>query len=214
MMSRILFGLLLSAIAGCGLIQSPPSGEDPKPEKTYKGLAGQTCAVMVYADWQTRVNYSQIQGDLAKAVQQRLQKQLNGDSENKDKKPAGPQTQFLNPLSVVRYQREHPETEAMPIAEVAPKLGVGRLVYVELNSFSSQSPDSIMILKGLASATLRVLDIANGKATVAFEETGVEAHYPPDAPEGVAPSDKYSFRTVYNGTIEKLAERLASRFAE
>jgi hypothetical protein len=85
---------------------------------------------------------------------------------------------------------------------------------VELESFSAQAPENIMILKGSASATLRVLEISSGKAVVAFEEKGIVAHFPPDAPEGVAPSDKYTVRTVYVGTIQKLADRLAARFEE
>jgi len=203
---RACFVLLLLAAGGCGYLSSSTERDEPKPEKTYGGLTGQVCAVMVWADWRTRVDYTRIQGDLAALLQQRL------EGQKKDAK-SSPSTTFLNPLSVVRYQREHPEIEALPIAEVAPKLSVTRLIYVELGSFSVQSPDSIMILKGSAEATLRVLEISGQKASVAFEESGIKASYPPDAPEGVVPSDKYNLNSVYKGTIEELADRLAARFS-
>ena len=210
---RVLLCLLVLGVPGlgCGLLQSPSSSEEPKPEKVYKGLAGQNCAVMVYADWRTRVDNSRIQGDLAKLVQERLETMLSGDSGGK-KKDSSSVAQFLNPLSVVQYQRAHPEIEGSPITEVAPRLGVSRLIYIELENFSVQSPESIMILKGVAMAKLQVLEISGGRAVVAFEEPGINAHYPPDAPEGVMPSEKYNVRSVYNGTLAKLADRIALRF--
>jgi len=213
-LSLALFALGLMSV-GCSNSDPPKNPDDVKPEHTYKGLEGQTCAVMVYADWRTRVDYNRIQGDLAQFVQQRIETLVKGDGEEKqDKKNAATQTRFLNPLSVVRYQREHPQIEGEPITEVAPRLGVSRLIYIELTQFSAQSPESIMILKGTALASLRVLEISGGKATVAFEESGILTRYPPDAPEGVVPSDKYTVPKIYKGTLERLADKIALRFAE
>jgi hypothetical protein len=213
LLRRILLGVLLLLVPGpgCGLIQTPSSTAEPTPEKTYAGLPRQSAAVMVWADWATRVEYNQIQADLAKALQERLEKKMAEKSDPKNGQPAP--SQFLNPLSVVRYQKEHPEeVERVPIAELAPRLGVARVIYVELQSFSLRSPRSVMILQGNTTATLRILEIANGAATVAFEEPNITAQFPRDAPEGVAPSDKYNPRSIYVGAIDLLADRLAARF--
>ena len=101
----------------------------------------------------------------------------------------------------------------MPIAEVAPRLQAQRVVYVELEEFSAHSPEAVMVLKGNAKATLRVVEVNGAEAKVVFEEPGIAAHFPPDRPEGVVESEKVNVRTIYEGTIELLAEKLAARFS-
>lgn len=218
--------LLATAGIGCSPFPDRPAGttigpngpEEPveTPAKTYAGLGNQTCAIMVWADWRTRTEYNRLQVDLARMLEQKLTPPApppTTEKQAKEKKaPAGSTVQYLNPASVVRYQREHPEIEGAPIVDVAPRLGVARVIYIECEEFEVQSPESIMILRGRAKVTLRVMEVAGGKATVVFEEPGISAHYPPDSPEGVVPSDKYTARTIYNGTVEVLARKLAARF--
>jgi hypothetical protein len=69
-----------------------------------------------------------------------------------------------------------------------------------------------MVLKGHAKANLRVLEVSGGVATLAFQEDGIIARYPPDQPEGVIASDKINVRTIYEGALDLLAEKLAARF--
>lgn len=219
MRGRLLLGLMLlltGFLSGC----SNTVGKDPDarpeietPDKTYKGLAGQKCAIMVWAGWGTRLEYNQIQLDLARLLEPRLAALFSVDKDSK-KERRSPAPSFLNPASVVRFQREHPEIDGQPITQVAPRFGreVTRVIYVEIEDFSAQSAQSIMLLKGMAKATLRVVEVSNGQAYVAFEEHGIEAHYPPNAPEGVVPTDKINARTIYEGTLTLLADKLAARF--
>jgi hypothetical protein len=69
-----------------------------------------------------------------------------------------------------------------------------------------------MILKGSTKANLRVLEVSGGVATLAFQEDGIVARYPRDQPEGVIANDKINVRTIYEGTLDLLAEKLAARF--
>ena len=202
-------------LTGCGGTSQLSSQTDiPTPERTYADLKGRKCAVMVFADWRTRTEYNQIQIDTARLLTGKLEQRLKAAKDEK-KSDSGVTTEFLNPASVVRYQREHPEVAGLPIVEVAPRLGgISRLVYVEFEDFAAQSPEAIMILKGEAKATLRIIEVENGKAKIAFEEAGIIAHFPPDAPEGVVPSDKFNVRTIYEGTLDRLTDILAVRFNE
>lgn len=203
--------MVLAACGGCMDTGGASFGEEPeeKPAVTYKGLASQKCAVLVWADGRTRSEYNQVQVDLARAFQDKLMGQMPQD---KSGKPDATAPQFIDPRSVVRYQREHPETESLPIVEVAPRLGVGRVVYIEVEQLQLQSPRSILLLKGDGAATLRVVEVAEGKAKIAFEEAGIAASYPKNAPEGVVPTDKINERTIYEGTLAALAGKLAARF--
>jgi hypothetical protein len=215
----LMLGLLVLMVGGCsmplgGLLSDDDTPKD-NPPATYNGLLGQHCAIMVWATGPIRTEFNQIQLDLARVLQNKIMAEFAPEKEDK-KKPAEPPLQFLNPGSVVRYQREHPEIEALPIAEVAPQLGAPlRLIYIEIEDFQIQSPQSLLLLKGYAKATLRVIEVdARKQAKVVLEEKDITAFYPKDAPAGVVPTDKLNERTVYEGTVIRLAERLAQRFTK
>jgi hypothetical protein len=171
-------------------------------------MKGHSAAVMVWADWRTRTEYSQIQLDVGKVLTKKLEEHFKPKKEGK----TAEMVQFTNPASVVRYQREHPEITSMPIAESAPRLQASRVVYVELEEFSAHSPEAAMVLKGSAKATLRVMEVEGAEAKLVFEEAGITAHFPPDRPEGVVESETVNVRTIYDGTIELLTEKLVARF--
>jgi nucleoside diphosphate kinase len=196
---------------GCASEQQQPQNKFvEKPAFLYEGLKGHNCAVMVWADWRTRTEYNQIQIDLAKLLTKKLEDHFQPKKEGKKQEP--PSVQFTNPASVVRYQREHPEVMSMPIVEVAPRLQAERVVFVELEEFTAHSPEAVMVLKGHAKATLRVIEVSGDTAKVAFEEMGITARFPPDQPEGVIASDTVNVRTIYDGALNLLAEKLAARF--
>src|ERR1051325_5591819 len=156
---------LICALVGC-TADDKHNKYVETPANFYEGLNGHSCAVMVWADFRTRTEYSHIQLDLAKALTKKLEDQLQPTKESKkDQKIT-----FTLPASVVRYQREHPEINSMPIAEVAPRLQAQRVVFVELEEFSAYSPEAAMVLKGNAKATLRVVEVNGDQATVMFKE--------------------------------------------
>ncbi|MGA2499865.1 MAG: hypothetical protein ABSH20_19175 [Tepidisphaeraceae bacterium] len=207
--------LALCLLSGCDSDTGMADDADKdKPEHTYTGLKQQKCAVMVWADLRIRAEYGQIQLDLARLIQNQLTEQSVPEADRDDKKKAKPTTEFVDAASVVRFQREHPEVDGAPVVNVAPRLGASRVIYVEIEDFSAQSATSIMILKGNAQATLRVLEVTDHKAKVAFEESGIKGSFPPHAPEGVIPSDKVNARTIYEGTLRDLADRITARFEE
>jgi hypothetical protein len=197
----------IGAVSGC----MPSSDLDELKNSqaaAYSGLANQKCAVMVWADLRTQTEYSSVRLDLAKLMVARLEKPADPLNRDPERRPG---TEFLLAASVVKFQRDYPQVEFQPITDVAPLLQVARLVYIEIESLSAQSAVSIMLLKGEAKATLKVLEIADGKAHIAYEESGISVTYPPGAPEGVVPSDTITVRTVYEGTLRALADALAAR---
>jgi hypothetical protein len=221
-MRVVLLSVGLFGLAGCGAL---PMGQPedrhaiPKPERQYAGLKGQSAAVMVWTDWRTRTEYPRIQLDMARLTQARLEKMYppveRPSKDDRKQKELVNVVDFINPASVARFQRERPETEGQPIVQVAPRLGVSRVLYIELESFDAHAPQSIMLLKGSARATLRVVEVSpDGLATVAFEESGIEVNFPPNAPEGVIPDENRTVRTIYQGTLDRLAEAVAVRFSE
>lgn len=208
----LLIVVALLVCAGCG---GAAAKNPDMPERTYEDLKGQQVAVLVWADWRTRTDFNQIQLDTTRLLQSKLEA-MGKPAEAKNAKEAAKMplagTTFLHPGTVARYQREHPEVWAMPINDVAPRLGVPRVIFIEYVHFQAQSPEAIMLLKGEAKVNLRVLEVAGGKATTAFEELNITANYPPHMKEGVPESDRHTLRSVYEGTIDEITTKLAARF--
>jgi hypothetical protein len=167
--------------SGCNLLGAgaqllPAATIQPK----YTGLAGQQVAVMVWADRGIRTDFPALSVNLTSMIQSGLKQNLKEKVLEKAQFPYSPQ-------SIVRFQTDHPELETSPIVNVAPHMGVvTRLIYIEVEDFSTQSRMATNLVRGEMTATMRVVEVANGKAKVAYEENNVHAVFPPKSPqEGV-----------------------------
>jgi len=195
------FCLLLFAASGCAVLgvaahALPP----PTIQASYQGLQGQSCAVMVWADRGLRIDYPALQLDTAASLQNKM----------KAAKALKETSWPLDPRSVARYQLDHPEIEALPISDIAPKLGVSRLIYIEIERFGTRSEESMQLYRGSIMATIRVVEVTNGVGETKFEENSVQAIYPPNVPdEGYPKGSDYQF---YLGTINIFSDEAMKRF--
>jgi len=184
------------------------------PAEVYKGLAGQTCAVMVYTDFAAKSDFPTLRVDVGRAVQQNLiaigQKELKAES------MAG--AVFPYPAdSVARFQDEHPDTRFQPVQVVAQRLGIPnltRLIYVEVHEFQTRFANSQHLYRGQAVASLRVVEIRGKTATVVFQEDKISATFPPAINEALPLSDEVNDQSMYQGTLGVLTQALGSRFYE
>jgi len=203
---------LIPCLSGCNLVGvvayklAPPPTIQPK----YMGLENQSTGVMVWADRGLRIDWPTLQLDLANAVQKKLTEfQKAGKRESKT---LGGTTFPVLPASIVRYQKDHPEIEAMPVTEVAPRLGVKRLIYVELEEFATRSEQQLALFRGTANCTVKVVEVHDGEATVPFEQNNVTTHFPPKAPpEGTS---AFGDLRIYVGTVDALATEIARLFVQ
>src|SRR5258706_12461073 len=153
------------ALSGCNVIgmfaQVLPVA-DTAP--AYAGLKGQTVGVMVWADQGSRIDFPMLQADVARGITTKLSQITNPkDAKKKEKVPpelAG--VGYLNPLSIVRFQEDHPELESLPSTEIATRLGVTRVIYVQIYSFETHPNVSIDLYKVNVGAKLEVLEVCSG----------------------------------------------------
>jgi hypothetical protein len=202
----VLFLCAALCASGCAALGIAANAFPQNVAPKYAGLAGQTVAVMAWADRGLRIDWPTIQLDLASAVQAQLKAQQTSKSkELKD-------TRFpLEPRSVARYQADHPENEALPVNEFAAQLGVTRLIYVEIEQFSTRSEMAVEMFRGAVSANLKIVEIdPNTKVVrVAYEEANVRAIFPPKSrPEGL-PVGRDD--VIYTNTIKALAKEIVDR---
>jgi len=113
------------------------------------------------------------------------------------------------PASIARYQRDHPEIEAYPITDTAPKLGVTRLIYIEIQEFRTRSETTVELYRGAMSANIKILEIANGKATVGYSEDGVRVVFPKKSPpEGAMEGQDVQ---IYAGTLDAFSSTFCAK---
>lgn len=194
---------LLVLCSGCAAIGVAVDRLAPRHVAAkYQGLAGQSVAVMVWADRAIKLEHDTIQSDLANAVQNML-----AGSSGKELK----ETQWPWPAeSVVRYQLDHPGIEALPITQVAPRIGkITRLIYVEVQQLSTRSDASSQLYRGTVNANLKIVEIQDRQARIGYEETGIATVFPPRSPpEGVLNTND---NDIYRGTVGMLAKEIVNR---
>ena len=208
-----LFVLLCVLQCGCTVLGvaayklKPPETIKPK----YTNLVNQTVGVMVWADQGVRIEWPTLQLDIANGVDHKLRAQTVDDKGKPKAKTLLGVTYPYPPASFVRYQQDHPETQAMTITDFAAKLDVNRLIYVELEDFATRAAQSVDLYRGHGKATVRVIEITpDGKASVAYTWENIEVFYPPKAPpEGIPNAGD---ARIYGGTEDALSTEIAQLF--
>ena len=116
----------------------------------------------------------------------------------------------LSAQSIARFQEDHPETEFAPIEQTAVKLGVSRLIYVEVDELGTRSDTSNELFRGTAKGSVKVVEVINGMPAIAYEERDIAVAFPIKGPkEGELRGNDYK---MYLGTIATLAYRIENRF--
>jgi hypothetical protein len=157
---------------------------------------------MVWTDRGVIMDFPSISLDLANSIQNKLVAE--------SKKGALKGATFpVRPASIVRYQHEHPELDMTNAADIAPKLGVSRLVYVEIDDFATRAADSVELYKGTMTCSMKIVEVNNGVGKIAFSEDNIKAIFPPKVPEDGTPNgDDIHF---YVGTVDSMGTQIAWR---
>lgn len=205
---------LLLFLTGCTAIGFVAQALPRPPVKpVYIGFENQSVAVMVWADRGIRIDFPQISLNTATGIQTRLATPVDDKGKPKEmaKEFKGATFPYI-PASVVRYQMEHPETDGMAITEVAPKLGVTRLIYVEVEQFQTRSDSAVDLFRGTMIGTLRVVEVNNGVAKIAYEENGIRVDFPKKSREEGVP--ELGDAKTYAGTVSIFSQEIVNKFIE
>ena len=209
---RLLLPLLALASAGCSALQTAAAGiagtsvVKPSYPTSGPGLKGQSIAVMAWADESLRFEHNMLVMDITRGVSGKLQ----GSQARKAEELAGATfPRDKAPDAMYAFQANHPELAADPIAEIAPRFGVTRLIYIEVSTFDLHSGSVIDLWRGSLSATVTVVEVANGKGKITFNTT-VDATYPEKSPEEGMPNS--SDQQTYIGTVDQFCTNVVKKF--
>jgi hypothetical protein len=172
----------------------------------YTGFAGQSVGVMVVTDPGTRTDFPRIQLD----VSENLYNKMKGSQAMKAEELLN--TRFPReaaPDAIYAFQRNYPQMEWEPIANVAPKFNVTRLVYVEVDSLTLHPNNVAELYRGNISGRVQVIEVTNGVAKSAYSNR-VSATFPedPNSP-GVLNANS---REIYNRTLDVFSARILEYF--
>jgi hypothetical protein len=193
--------LALPLLNGCNYFAAAAALTPVYKDPEYKKLDHQSIGVMVWADRGIVIDWPDIQLDVAGAVQSKLEA-----AQKAGRKELAGATFPVLPASIARYQRDHPEIEAYPITDVAPKLGVSRLIYIEIQDFRTRSEAAVELFHGSLSANVKILEIADGKATAGYDVDGLRVVYPKNSPEEGAMEGQDV--QIYAGTLDAFSSEL------
>ena len=202
----MLVGSLL-LLSGCQIFGIFAQAMPNNVAAAYPGLKGNDVTVLVWTEHATATDWPAMAIDITAGVQNKLKAAQASD---KPKELEG--TTFpVTPQSVAKFQMTHPEAASMPIVDVAPIVGVKRLIYVEVTKFQTHSDMAVNtdLYRGQITAEVRVVELANGKAKIAYQDS-VTAKYPGNAPtDGVT---GLGDSKTYVGTLDAFCTVLAQRF--
>jgi hypothetical protein len=164
------YGVLLLALSGCqvlgfggAMIESYKRTTTRTVAGEYKGLEGKRWAVVVSADRVIQADYP----DIVPLITSEITGRLADRAQQQKIGAAG----YIPADRVLRFQYENPGWVSVPRGELAKRLGVDRLIVVELIDYRLTEPGNRYLWAGEATGTLGVVE-ADGPAPdeVAFEK--------------------------------------------
>jgi hypothetical protein len=208
-MRRVVSGCLLGLLvlsAGCTILGLAGSALPPPTIKpAYNGLSERSAGVLVWVDQATLNDFSNLQLDIARS----LQEKLTWSDKNKHREiertswPAPPE-------SIIRDQQNYPRLRSMSLTELAPRYQVERLICVEIYGMQTRAEASLDLYRGSIVGSVQVVEVSNGKATVAYQDNEIRAFFPKNAPaEGILNASDI---VIYQGTVDAFTTELANRF--
>ena len=197
----------IASLSGCtalGVAASKLATVKVPPE--YRGLAGHSVGVMVVTDRGLQNDFPRLQIDAGRGIEAKLQnaaphagEELKGVQFPADKSPE----------AIYAFEQNYPELMYEPIATTAPKLGLGRLIYVEVESFQTHPESVPELYRGAIVARLQVIEVTGATAKVGYE-TRVQVNYPKKSPEEGMPA--IGEAKTYQGTLEAFTTAVLEKF--
>jgi len=198
--------LLLPCLSGCQLLGWAASAlPAPTIAAKYTDLRGESVAVMVSVSPGVRIEWPQMQLDLANSIQARLEQAAH----SKVHELEGTTFPHTAP-GIAAMQDDHPDWAYQTIDEVAPKLGATRVIYIEVESFQTRADTSVDLFRGSIAGRMKVVHVNNGQASLMHSEDDLRNLFPAKGPEeGSLNKTDYD---MYRGTLKAFATSIGNLF--
>lgn len=215
----------LAGAAGCNIAGAVASKLPPPTVKpAYEGLANESTAVIVWAAPEVAVDYPGLAVQIGKRIEQNLKSAR--DAGGRGAQETLENLSFPYPTeSFVRYFKEDPTLSMMPSRDIAALAGTSRVIYVEIDRFTTRGGAAQGLVRGVANVNLTVYEIDDpitatdegslasrppAPAREAYREAAIRVAFPEDGPE--EGSNTLSPQRAYAGLIMGIADAVSKRF--
>jgi hypothetical protein len=165
----------------------------------YRGLEGKTFAVLVASDDYTQFAYPGATAAIGRDVTARIGSEIPGASP-------------LDPARVAQFQRENPYWITVPYGQLIERLGVERLVVIDLVEYSLREPGNAHVWQGQIVANVGVAEFGEGDGNAMSFSTTVKGRFPDNSSRvGVLNSDD---KTIQFGLLADFSARTTNLFRD
>jgi len=193
---RALKLMALLAVLAAASCRSTDAPKPPPPE--YLGLANQRVAVMVSAAPTVVVQSTEAPEHLMTAIAQKIAVNVEG-------------VRLADPRQVAKFQQDNPAWTVTPYGTLLDRLGVQRLVVVDLADYRLHEPGNIHMWQASAIAHVSVAAADDAHPNNPVYSTTVNVQYPPDQPLGALEGNTAGMELGLN---DALARRIAMLFGK
>lgn len=168
-------------LTGCALFADPNKKIMVDIKAQYQGLENQRVAVMVSADGYTLYEHPDAPMLLCRAVTGRIATNVPGIT-------------VTVPDSVIRFQKTNPYWTNLRYGELARRLGVDKIVLIDLVEYRTHEPGNAHIWQGVITANIGVVDASIPDPDNFVFYNTVTAKFPQNSSIGVINSDHESIQ--------------------
>lgn len=165
----------------------------------YTGLENQTFAVLVATDEYTTFTYPAAAGAIGRSVTADIASSVPGS------KP-------MDPQQVLQFQKQNPYWITIPYGQLIQRLGVDRLVIIDLVEFTLREPGNAHVWQGQMVGNIGVAEAgANNGNALSFTSI-IKARFPDDSSRvGVLDSDD---KTIQLGLVSDFTRKTVNLFRD
>lgn len=196
--------LAMGLIAGCqaaGYVAHAVAGGDPPPVNVtaeYTGLDNRMVAVIVAADPSLMYQHASAQHEIGTAVSYAIADCVPG-------------VKVVDPADMTAFRNANPYWTTAPYGELIEKLGVERLVVVDLHEFRLNEPGNSVMFRGVINGTVEVVEAESADPDTPVYSQLVTAAFPPNRPHGVPEANP---ATIRKGAVDLFAMATAWKFCD
>lgn len=191
----------VASATGCNLIGFAAhviAGDHPgktKVSAAYRGLANHTAAVLVSTDDYTFFEHPGATAAVCREVSAQLVAQIPG-------------VQVIDPVQIQQFHQENPYWNTLPHGDLIKRLGVDRLIYIDVVQFATREPGNAYLWQGVMTANLGVAEAESPNANDFAFATAIQARYPETGSVGVLNADHDTIQLgllrVFSGQVMNL----------
>jgi len=196
--------VLICVCGGCELVGfaayviGGKQGDKVTVEAAYDGLDNRSVAVLVSADEYTFFEYADATAAVGREVSAQLAAHIPG-------------VKVVNPKQIARFQIENPYWNTLPYGDLMRRLGVDRLLYIDLIQYSLHEAGNAYVQRGVVMANIAVAEADASQPHNSAYTVTLQARYPDATPVGLLEGDR---ETIKLGMLRSFSMQLIHLFKE